>query len=442
MMEEAREIEQNRPSGAANGSNPAIVDSTNAAETTPSLNPRRRLIMFLMIGGAVAAVAFMIISGIRTRVEASTKLVKATDQAAVMTVSVVHPEAGATANELVLPGSAQAFTDTPIYSRTSGYLKKWYFDIGARVKQGELLAEIDTPEIDRQVQQGRADLQTAQANFNLAQTTATRWEFLLKTNSVSKQETDQALSNVKATQAIVDSNTANVHRLEELQSFEKVYAPFEGVITARNTDVGALITAGAGLATGSGATTNAAPGTNPTARELFHIAALHTIRVFVAVPEVYASSAVNGGTVTLTADANPWRTFRGTLVRNSNAIDPASRTLLVEVDVTNSDGKLLPGAYASVHLKVAGQAHSLTVPANTLLFRTEGMRVGVVRNAQAQLMPIQIGRDYGSRVEVLSGLAPTDEVILDPVDSLISGTPVKVSGLPTVTGRPTVAPGK
>jgi len=442
MIEETRETEKITGSGAANGSEPAKVDAEETAEVKPSSKPRRRLITFLTIGGAVAAVAFVIISGIKTRVEASTKLVKATDQSAVMTVSVVHPLPGAPANELVLPGNAQAFTDTPIYARTSGYLRKWYFDIGARVKQGELLAEIDTPEIDRQVQQARADLQTAEANFNLAQTTATRWEFLLKTNSVSKQETDQALSNVKATQAIVDSNTANVHRLEELQSFEKVYAPFDGVITARNTDVGALITAGAGLGTGSGATTNAAPGANPTARELFHIAALHTIRVFVAVPEMYASSAVNGGTVTLTADANPGRTFRGTLVRNSNAIDPASRTLLVEVDVTNSDGKLLPGAYASVHLKVSGQAHSLTVPANTLLFRTEGLRVGVVRNGQAQLIPIHIGRDYGARVEVVSGLAPTDEVILDPVDSLISGTPVTVSGLPTVTGRPTVAAGK
>jgi multidrug efflux pump subunit AcrA (membrane-fusion protein) len=342
----------------------------------------------------------------------------------------------------VLPGNAQAFTDTPIYSRTSGYLKKWYFDIGASVKQGQLLAEIDTPEIDRQVQQSRADLQTAQANYNLAQTTAARWEFLLKTNSVSKQETDQALSNMKAMQAVVDSNTANVHRMEELQSFEKVYAPFDGVITARNTDVGALITAGASPGTGGGAVTTAAPAANPAARELFHMAALHTIRVFVAVPEVYAQVAVNGGTAFLTTDAHPGRSFRGTLVRNSNAIDPASRTLLLEVDVANADGQLLPGAYTSVHFKIPGQAHSVTVPANTLLFRTEGLRVGAVRNGQAHLIPIQIGRDYGSRVEVLSGLTPRDQVILDPMDSLISGTPVNISGIPTVTGLPTVAPGK
>ncbi len=439
MIEQDRGIEQEKQE---RGIEQAKVDSKETAEVKHSSKSPRRLIMLLLLAVAVAGLAFVIYSGIKTRVQASTTLVKSTDQAAVLTVSVVHPETGAPGNELVLPGSAQAFTDTPIYARTSGYLKKWYFDIGAHVKQGELLAEIDTPEIDRQVQQGRADLQTAQANFNLAQTTATRWEFLLKTNSVSKQETDQALSNVKATQAIVDSNIANVHRLEELQSFEKVYAPFDGVVTARNTDVGALITAGASPGTGSGITINAAPGGSPAARELFHLAALHTIRVFVAVPEVYSRAAVNGGTVTLTADANPGRTFRGTLVRNSNAIDPASRTLLVEVDVANSDGQLLPGAYASVHFKVPGQARSVTIPANTLLFRAEGLRVGVVRNGQAQLIPIQIGRDYGSRVEVLSGLTTTDDVILDPVDSLISGTPVTVSGLPTVTGRPTVAPGK
>src|SRR5712671_5015058 len=315
------------------------VSSQKSAKVKRPAKWPRRVVGLLLIAGVSGALAFLIHSGISNRVQASATLVKSTEQAAVMTVSVVHPEAAAPANELVLPGSAQAFADTPIYARTSGYLKKWYFDIGAHVKQGELLAEIDTPEIDRQVQQGRADLQTAQANHNLAQTTAARWEFLLKTDSVSKQETDQAVSNMKATQAIVNSNTANVHRLEELQSFEKVYAPFDGVITARNTDVGALITAGASPGTGSGAVSTAAPGANPAARELFHMAALHTIRVFVAVPEVYARAAVNGAAVSLTVDAYPGRLFRGTVVRNSNAIDPAARTLLVEVDVANPDGQ-------------------------------------------------------------------------------------------------------
>jgi multidrug efflux pump subunit AcrA (membrane-fusion protein) len=440
MIEHAKETEQGK-----NTEQGKDIEQASSKETADSKRPSkspRRWLMLVLIAGAVGALAFLIYSGINKRRQASTALAKSTEQAAVMTVSVVHPESGAPANELVLPGSTQAFTDTPIYSRTSGYLKKWYFDIGARVKQGQLLAEIDTPEIDRQVQQGHADLQTVQANYNLAQTTAARWEFLLKTNSVSKQETDQAIANMKAMQATVESSTANLHRLEEMQSFEKVYAPFDGVITARNTDVGALITAGASPGTGSGAVTTVAPGGNPSARELFHMAALHTIRVFVAVPEVNAGAAVNGATVSLTSDASPGRVFRGVLIRNSNAIDPASRTLLVEVDVANADGKFLPGSYASVHFKVPGQVHSVTIPANTLLFRTEGLRVGVVRNDQAQLVPIQIGRDYGARVEVLSGLATTDDVILDPVDSLISGTPVRVSGLPTVTGKPTVAPGK
>src|ERR1700680_77399 len=298
-------IEQDRGVEQAKDVEHAKANVKETAEANDSSKSPRRLIMLLLLAAAVTGLVFVIHSGIKTRVEASTTLVKSTDQAAVLTVSVVHPEPGAPANELVLPGSAQAFTDTPIYARTRGYLKKWYFDIGARVKQGELLAEIDTPEIDRQVQQGRADLQTAEVNYTLAQTTATRWEFLLKTNSVSKQETDQALSNVKATQAIVDSNTANVHRLEELQSFENVYAPFDGVIIARNTDVGALITAGASPGTGSGSVTTATPGGNAAARELFHVAALHTIRVFVAVPEAYSRAAVNGATIALTADASP-----------------------------------------------------------------------------------------------------------------------------------------
>jgi RND family efflux transporter MFP subunit len=255
-------------------------------------------------------------------------------------------------------------------------------------------------------------METAQANLNLAQTTAERWQFLLKSNSVSKQETDQALGNLSAQKATVDSNAANVRRLQQLQSFEKIYAPFEGVITSRSTDIGALIDAGA-----------ATPG-----KELFHLAALDKLRVFVPVPEVYSNAAGSGAEATLTLDEYPGRLFRGTLVRNSSNIDPASRTLLVEVDVDNPGGELLPGAYVSVHLKLPSQIRSVTIPANTLLFRREGLRVGVVRRGQAELVPVTIGRDYGATVEIVSGLRSWDQIILDPSDSLLSGTPVRLAG--------------
>jgi RND family efflux transporter MFP subunit len=395
--------------------NPEIEDPPLTPATTPAAADRPkwrgRLIAFLLVVATAAGLGVIIHSGITSRAAAESRLVSATDEAAIPAVNVVHPVAGAPIQEIVLPGNTQAFTDTPIYARTSGYLKKWYFDIGARVKQGDLLAEIETPEVDRQVQQARAELETAQANYHLAETTAARWEFLLKTNSVSKQETDQAISNLGATKATVDSNVANVHRLEELQSFEKVYAPFDGTVTARNTDIGALIGAG----------------NNTPAQELFRLAAVHTLRVFVAVPEVYSRAAIPGATAMLALDEYPGKLFRGTLVRNSNAIDVASRTLLVEVDVDNAGGQLLPGAYVSVHLKLPEQARAVTIPSNTLLFRAEGLRAGVVQNGHAVLVPIKIGRDYGSTVEVVSGLRLSDAVILDPSDSLTTGTPVRVN---------------
>jgi RND family efflux transporter MFP subunit len=362
------------------------------------------------IVAAFAALGLVINSGITARAAAAAQLVQATTEAAVPSVNVVHPKTGAPTQEIVLPGNMQAFTDSPIYARTSGYLSKWYFDIGSRVTQGQLLAEIETPEIDQQLQQARAQLETAQANYHLAETTAERWKFLLETNSVSKQETDQAIGNLAAQKANADSSAANVRRLEQLQSFEKVYAPFDGVIIVRNTDVGALIDAGAGTP----------------AKELFHLAAIHTLRVFVPVPEAYARAAVSGANVSLTLDEFPGDVFHGTLVRNSNSIDTASRTLLVEVDVENPTGQLLPGAYVSVHLNLPDPTRSVTIPANTLLFRSEGLRVGVVRNGRAELTPVKIGRDYGGAVEVLSGLRPSDSIILDPADSLISGTPVRL----------------
>jgi RND family efflux transporter MFP subunit len=360
---------------------------------------------------AVLALGYQIYDGVRGRVEAESNLQKSADQASVQVVDVANPQVAAPTQEVVLPGSTQAFTDTPIYARTSGYLKQWYVDIGARVKQHELLAEIETPEIDEQLQQSRADLDTAKANLGLAQVTADRWQNLLQSGSVSKQETDQAVSDLQARKAAVDSSGANVHRLEDLQSFEKVYAPFDGVITARNIDIGALIDAGA----------------PPQSRQLFHLAAIQTLRVFVAVPEVYSQAAAPGGTASLTLDEFPGQLFRGKIVRNANSIDPASRTLLVEVDVDNPTGRLLPGAYVSVHLKLPQAIRSVTIPSNALLFRAEGLRVGLVRNGVAQLVPIAIGRDFGSTVEVTSGLNPSESVILNPSDSLIGGTPVRVN---------------
>jgi len=371
-----------------------------------------RFVPAVVVLAAATALGFGIHNGIRARAMASEALTRATDQAATSIVKVVYPKLAAPVEEIVLPGNTQAFTDSPIYARTSGYLTRWYFDIGARVKKGDLLADIETPEIDQQLQQAQAQLETAEANYDLAKTTAERWQWLLKTNSVSKQETDQAIANMTAQKAEVDSNAANVRRLQQLQSFEKVYAPFDGVVTARSTDIGALIDAGSAAQS----------------KELFHLAAISTLRVFVPVPEVYSNAAQPAGTATLTLDEYPGRVFHGRLARNSSAIDPASRTLLVEVDVDNPDGLLLPGAYVSVHLKLPATMRSLTVPANTLLFRREGLRVGVVRDGRASLVPVTIGRDYGATVEIVSGLRSTDAIILDPSDSLESGTPVRLQG--------------
>jgi RND family efflux transporter MFP subunit len=370
------------------------------------------LIPALFVLAAAGALGFGIRYGILVRTAASKELALATDEAATPVVQVVHPTPAAPLEEIVLPGNTEAFTDSPIYARTNGYLTHWYFDIGARVKKGDLLAEIETPEIDQQLQQAQSQLETAQANYELAKITADRWQFLLKSNSVSKQETDQAVANQAAQKAVVDSNAANVRRLEQLQSYEKVYAPFDGVITARSTDIGALIDAGSSTQW----------------KELFHMAAISTLRVYVAVPEVYSNAAQPGATATLTLDEYPGRVFRGTLVRDSSAIDPASRTLLVEVDVANPDGLLLPGAYVFVHLKLPATTRSVTIPAETLLFRREGLRVGVVRSGRANLVPVVIGRDYGASVEIVSGLRASDSIIVDPSDSLENGAPVRLEG--------------
>src|ERR1700722_70514 len=385
--------------------------ATQVAKVSPPnrLQGRRPI----LIGGAIllsAGFAFWIYSGINSRVDAEKGLKKTVKLTSTAVVNVVRPTSGSDAQAIELPGNTQAFTDAPIYARTSGYLKQWYFDIGARVKRGELLAEIETPELDEQLEQAENQVKTAEANLQLAQVTADRWVYLEKSSVVSKQERDQAVSDLNAKRATADSDRDNVARLQKLQAFEQVYAPFDGVITARNTDVGDLI-----------------QGDNTAPKELFHLAAVGKLRVYISVPEVYASAIKSGATVALTLDAFPGENFAGTLVRDSNSIDLTSRTLRVEVDVDNPTGSLLPGAYAFVHLKLPSSARAVTIPTNTLLFRAEGLRVAVVRGGQAKLVPVTIGHDYGSSVEVLSGLTSEDTLILDPSDSIMEGSAVKIA---------------
>jgi RND family efflux transporter MFP subunit len=367
----------------------------------------------VVIGAVILAIAFAaaIVFGIRSRSDAQHDLKLATLRAAVPTVTVVHPVLGSKAEEVVLPGNTMAFIDTSIYARTNGYIKQWFVDIGARVHAGELLAVIDAPEVDQQLQQGEADLKSTQANEQLAQTTNVRWQGLVAKHAVSQQEADQVASDLAAKQAATAAAEANVRRLRQLQSYERVTAPFDGVITARSTDVGALINAGSA----------AEP------RELFHLAQVGKLRVFVAVPEVYADSVRDGEQVDITNDADPGHIIHGVVTRNSNAISQASRTLNVEVDVDNIAGDLLPGAYVFVHMKLPTAGNSVTIPSNALLFRAQGMQVGVVRDGRVQLVNISIGHDFGNTVEVTSGLTPRDTVILDPSDSLMSGMTVEVS---------------
>ncbi len=330
---------------------------------------------------------------------------------AIPTVAVVHPKHTAPAQEVVLPANVQAVHRLSHLRSHQRLLETWYADIGAHVKAGQLLAEIDTPEVNQQLRQALADLATAQANVHLAQITSERYQDLLKTDSVSKQDADNAESDYAAKKSTVQSAQANVKRLEDLQSFEKIYAPFDGVITARNTDVGALIDSGS----------SGGPRT-----ELFHIAQPGRLRVYVNVPEAYSQAAKPGLTTGLTLSEFPGRTFQGKLVRTADAIDPNTRTLLVEIAVNNPTGELLTGAYAEVHLKLPTAQSSFTLPVDTLLFRGEGLRVVVVNNNKAELRPITIGHDFGSSVEVVAGLIGQESVVVNPPDSIESGETVRV----------------
>ena len=360
---------------------------------------------------ALLVVAALLVSGILSRVKARTTLKAETAQVALTAVSVVSPKQSAPAEEIVLPGNVQPFITSPIYARTNGYLKKWYFDIGAHVKKGQLLALIETPEVDQQLQQARSNLSTAQANLELATITKTRYQGLLKKHAVSQQDADNAVGTYNANKAIVQADQAAMDQYAALVSFEKVYAPFDGVITARNTDIGDLIN--------SGSTANVKT-------DLFHIAQPATLRVYVNVPEEYSRGIKVGMTADLALAEFPGRTFQGKLVRTAEAINVTTRTLLVEIEVANPTNTLLTGSYAEVHLKVPTQSSMFIIPVNTLIFRSEGLRVGVVKDDKVTLTSVTPGHDFGNQIEIVAGLKPEDQIIINPPDSVVTGQQVQI----------------
>jgi RND family efflux transporter MFP subunit len=370
---------------------------------------RRGLIIAVVVAVLVAGVLFF---GIRSRVEAQASLRTVTQQLAVPSVSVVLPKRTAAADEIVLPGNIQPFISSPIYARTDGYLKAWYYDIGARVKKGQLLAIIQTPEVDEQLAQARSTLTTAQANLKLAQITRDRYQSLLTKHAVAQQDVDNAVGTYSANNAVVDADMANVRHYEALVSFEKVYAPFDGVITARNTDIGALINSGS----------NTAPRT-----DLFDMVQPGVLRVYVNVPEEYSRGVKPGQTgADIMLAEFPGERFQGNLVRTANAINATTRTLLVEVDVQNPKGTLLSGSYAEVHLKIPGQTSTLLVPVSALIFRSEKLQVGVVKNGKIAITDVTPGHDFGAQIEIVAGLNAEDQVVTNPPDSLVSGQQVKI----------------
>ena len=390
-------------------------DRTQVAGLTFPLNDvgatRRPLKKWLVMAIAFILVAAVFISGVWSRVSARKALNAETAQVALTAVSVVTPQQTAPAEEIVLPGNVQPFITSPIYARTSGYLRKWTVDIGAHVKKGQLLAVIETPEVDQQLQQSLSNLNTAKANLALAETTKNRYQGMIRSNAVSQQDVDNAVGTYNANKAIVEANQANVKQLEALQSFEKIYAPFDGVVTARNTDIGDLINSGSAGGVKS---------------DLFHIAQPGTLRVYVNVPEEYSQGIKVGMTADLSLAEFPGRKFPGKLVRTAEAINLTTRTLLIEIDVNNPAGELLTGSYAEVHLKVPTEASTLLLPVNTLIFRSQGLRVGVVKDGKVELAAVTPGRDSGNQIEIVSGVKPDDQVIINPPDSIVSGQRVEI----------------
>jgi RND family efflux transporter MFP subunit len=370
----------------------------------------------------LVVVAVLAVYGVWKRHRTSEVLADTTNELAAPTVIALPAKAGASVDSYVLPGNVTAFSDSPIFARTSGYLTKWYYDIGAPVKAGALLAEIATPELDQQLAQTEADLVTAQTNASNAHTQAERYKGLVTSDAVSQFDTDTFVTQEASTSSAVKSAQANVQRLKELQSFEKVYAPFDGVVTARSVDVGQLITQGS-------------------TAELFHIQAVHTLRVYTNVPQVYTPGIKKGQKIDLTFPEHPGKTFQGTLVRTADAIDPVNRTLLVEVDVDNRNGELTSGSLAQVHLKTPTQGQTFIVPAAALIFRREGMRVGTVVNGDvAHLAPVIIGEDDGATVQIIAGLNADDKIIQDPPDSLIEGEKVRPLSSPNQNSSSPSAP--
>ncbi len=372
---------------------------------------------------ALGVVILLFVSGtvaVMSRANEHRELVSNTNRLAIPSVTVVQAKGGSGSEELILPATVQAYIESPIFARTNGYLQKWYQDIGSRVTKGQLLADIDTPEVDQELLQARAARQQVSAQLELAKVSSDRWANLRKSDSVSQQEADQQSSAYTQAQANLAAADANVRRLEQLESFKHIYAPFSGVLTKRNIDVGALVNSGNG-------------GAN---REMFDVAQIDPLRVYVSVPQTNAADIHRGQKAHLELNEFPGQKFEGTVVRTADSIDPATRTLLTEIDVPNKQGTILPGAYAQVHFGVKVSGTHLTVPGNALLFRGEGPRAAVVgSDNHVHLSPVTIGRDYGTSVEILSGVSETDKIVLNPPDSLEEGEQVQIATKPQDGGQ-------
>jgi RND family efflux transporter MFP subunit len=395
-----------------------MFDPTSQAATAPAQDAQARRYAYIIL--VVALV--LAIWGIVSRLSARNALERQSAESAFVTVLTAQPKRGPGADSLVLPGNVQAFYEAPIYARTNGYLKTWHTDIGTPVKKGELLAEIDTPEVDQQLRQAQADLATADANYQLARTTDERWKGLLATQSVSQQDADQRAGDAAAKLAARNSASANVARLQETESFKRVLAPFDGVVTQRNTDVGALINAG-----------------QNSGSPLFRVADTHRLRIYVSVPQPYASSIHRGQTAGLVFADRPGTRYTATIENTANALEATSRTLQVELQIDNSKGELLPGSYGQVYFDVAGDDNTLRIPVNSVLFRTAGLQVATLDHEhRVHMKTITQGRDFGTEVEVLSGIDPADTLVLNPPDSITDGMQVRIAPQPPPAAKPGV----